>query len=617
MFYFCWLSVNNLVLYAILAWLLYFGPLILVVVFSIGIAIFTFKLLLKELPASSETRRQILKQNTFIVFFLALETIVTVSLWCVQFGFTNKETNNCVCPQFHNNSRDLSLAGLFSVVHGSRGIIDLFVWSVTNSIRYKDFRRVCCCLCCCLCSKTYRFPVSLNTPLINNSIGVNKALRRDAMYCINIGILRVVDSHIKAQKVGRGTIHQSRTTTDDDDGIGDFVDDYFMEEQQRESDSQLDRRELLRQERLLFSPSDRQQFQFVDIEPAVFARLREIYGTNLEQYRQSFFIHDLKDVESSGMLEKFTEGKSGSFFYFSRDFHFIIKTVTDEEIDVMKRISIPYFHYMQENPDTFLPRFFGLHRVKLAKEQKFINVIVMDNIFYTPYKLKIDVKYDLKGSTLGRQVLKKHVSSRDRYKGTLKDLDLKDKLHIGPDNKDRLMKQLAKDSLFLSEHHIMDYSLLLGVHHCTTELPTSESSNLVETAWSCNDFAVIEDQSPSSQTAPQGDASRTADHSNVVHTPWFRQYYGGLPSLVSDQPIAVDDATGETELSTLSVSAPKSFQDFYFIGIIDILQEYNLKKKLEHFAKSRILCHDPHSISSINERDYCTRFQSFMDEIFD
>ena len=50
----------------------------------------------------------------------------------------------------------------------------------------------------------------------------------------------------------------------------------------------------------------------------------------------------------------------------------------------------------------------------------------------------------------------------------------------------------------------------------------------------------------------------------------------------------------------------------YYIGIIDILQKYNTKKKTEHFFKG--FSNDRSQISAVNANDYADRF---MDFIFD
>lgn len=49
-------------------------------------------------------------------------------------------------------------------------------------------------------------------------------------------------------------------------------------------------------------------------------------------------------------------------------------------------------------------------------------------------------------------------------------------------------------------------------------------------------------------------------------------------------------------------------------GIIDILQDYDITKKLEHAYKS--LHVDPNSISAVDPKLYSRRFQDFIGRIF-
>lgn len=51
-----------------------------------------------------------------------------------------------------------------------------------------------------------------------------------------------------------------------------------------------------------------------------------------------------------------------------------------------------------------------------------------------------------------------------------------------------------------------------------------------------------------------------------------------------------------------------------YLGIIDILQEYNMKKKLEHACKS--MKFDPLSISVVEPTTYSKRFINFLERIF-
>ncbi|KAM0844649.1 hypothetical protein ACQ4PT_056901 [Festuca glaucescens] len=57
------------------------------------------------------------------------------------------------------------------------------------------------------------------------------------------------------------------------------------------------------------------------------------------------------------------------------------------------------------------------------------------------------------------------------------------------------------------------------------------------------------------------------------------------------------------------------FQDvILFFGIIDILQDYDISKKLEHAYKS--MQYDPNSISAVDPKQYCKRFRDFIYRAF-
>jgi len=53
--------------------------------------------------------------------------------------------------------------------------------------------------------------------------------------------------------------------------------------------------------------------------------------------------------------------------------------------------------------------------------------------------------------------------------------------------------------------------------------------------------------------------------------------------------------------------------EIYFVGIIDLLQHYNRRKKFETFFKSRM--EDIQNISSVNPEMYSRRFYKFLEQI--
>lgn len=88
----------------------------------------------------------------------------------------------------------------------------------------------------------------------------------------------------------------------------------------------------------------------------------------------------------------------------------------------------------------------------------------MNNLF-PPHK-DVHETYDLKGSTVGREYPEDKAAENPR--AVLKDLNWINRgkqLEIGPDKRALLTEQIRRDSELLKELHVMDYSLLVGIHH--------------------------------------------------------------------------------------------------------------------------------------------------------
>jgi 1-phosphatidylinositol-4-phosphate 5-kinase len=74
-----------------------------------------------------------------------------------------------------------------------------------------------------------------------------------------------------------------------------------------------------------------------------------------------------------GELTSFNEltsaGKSGSFFYYSANGKFILKTMTKEEFTVLLDILPQYYKHLKEHPDSLMCRYYGLHKIVFKKLQ--------------------------------------------------------------------------------------------------------------------------------------------------------------------------------------------------------------------------------------------------------
>ncbi|KAJ9108138.1 1-phosphatidylinositol-4-phosphate 5-kinase Its3 [Naganishia cerealis] len=205
------------------------------------------------------------------------------------------------------------------------------------------------------------------------------------------------------------------------------------------------------------TPSARYDFKFKDYAPWVFRELREDYfHLDPADYLLSLTAKYI-------LSELGSPGKSGSFFYFSRDYRFIIKTIHHAEHKYLRSILKDYHHHVKNNPHTLLSRFYGLHRVKLPRGRK-IHFVIMNNLF--PPHRDIHETYDLKGSTWGREYPEE--KAKQNSKATLKDLNWLRRgrtFELGPEKRALFSEQLRRDTEFLKMIGVMDYSLLIGIHN--------------------------------------------------------------------------------------------------------------------------------------------------------
>ncbi|KDN41903.1 hypothetical protein RSAG8_07120, partial [Rhizoctonia solani AG-8 WAC10335] len=333
------------------------------------------------------------------------------------------------------------------------------------------------------------------------------------------------------------------------------------------------------------TPSAKYDFKFKDYAPWVFRLLREEH-----------FALDPADylVSLTGkyiLSEVGSPGKSGSFFYYSRDYRFIIKTIHHAEHKFLRKILPQYYEHVASNPHTLLSRFFGLHRVKLPHGRK-IHFVVMNNLF--PAHLDIHETYDLKGSTVGREY--DEAKARENPRAVLKDINWVHRhkqLEFGPEKRAFLQAQLERDKQFLQTVGVMDYSLLVGIHN----VQRGNRDNLRR-----NTLKVF---SPTPRRQPSN--AKTAKYQ--IQTTGTELAEQDLPVAHPEEQARfifyADDggyrATGEDNRPIGTV---------YYLGVIDILTPWNTKKKLEGIWKG--LSADRHKISPVPAHEYGERFFAFL-----
>lgn len=183
------------------------------------------------------------------------------------------------------------------------------------------------------------------------------------------------------------------------------------------------------------TPSSKYDFKFKDYCPYVFRMIRDIFHVDAADYLISL-------TGKYVLSELASAGKSGSFFYYSQDYRFIIKTIHASEHQFILRVLKNYYEHIRNNPHTLLSRIFGVHRVKLPGKRK-IHFVVMGNVF--PPNKDIHEIYDLKGSLKGREISAEDAKNPRSVMKDLNWLGKAKRLQLGPAKRSLLQNQLQTD----------------------------------------------------------------------------------------------------------------------------------------------------------------------------
>jgi len=328
--------------------------------------------------------------------------------------------------------------------------------------------------------------------------------------------------------------------------------------------------------------------------PLVFRNLRERFAIEDATYLRSL---------TKCPKEADSPGRSGAKFYHSQDGLYVVKTLVSEEVEQMHSLLKHYHPYVVErHGKTLLPQYLGMYRLTVDNIEHYM--VVMRNVFSN--HLKIHKKYDLKGSTVDREASQKE---REKSHPTFKDNDfLNDgvKIHIGEEAKTKLMETLTADVEFLTKLHIMDYSLLLGVHDCDAAAEEQEQELLAE---------AEDDEEP-------GEEEYDSGGSGVALTPPDSPLAGGgrhQQGQGQQQPQQPNSANGTSRIDpekdiyaipSRAGAAPNP--EIYFLALVDILTHYGVKKQAAKVAKTVKYGSSVDGISTAEPDQYASRFLEFI-----
>ncbi|KAK7888091.1 Phosphatidylinositol-4-phosphate 5-kinase [Exophiala xenobiotica] len=353
------------------------------------------------------------------------------------------------------------------------------------------------------------------------------------------------------------------------------------------------------------TPSAKYDFKFKDYAPWVFRHLRAIFGLDPADY--------LVSLTSKYILSELgSPGKSGSFFYFSRDYKYIIKTIHHAEHKLLRRILRDYYRHVVDNPNTLISQFYGLHRVKIPYGRK-IHFVVMNNLF--PPHRDIHQMFDLKGSTVGRDLSEEELANNPR--ATLKDLNwLRRDMHLefGAHTRQIFLGQLKKDVALLQRLQIMDYSLLVGIH----DLAKGNEENLRENTLKVFQPGGEEDEHTSAKLSRTPSRLETARKARELRLTLKSQK--PVPMGLVQTKMPSEMASGDERHDRIFYSYDGGIrathedghggESVYYLGVIDCLTHYGMVKRIEHFWKG--LSANRTQISPIPPQAYGERFINFI-----
>ena len=334
--------------------------------------------------------------------------------------------------------------------------------------------------------------------------------------------------------------------------------------------------------------------KIIEYAPKCFKYLRELEEINLDYMIKSF----LPQNNKIGMKE--SEGKSGSFFISTDNGEFLIKTLKPDEFEIIRNSFLgKYIEHLKENQNSLLCRIYGIYNLIQYNGTDFY-IIVMRNVIGT-FKDNIVAKFDLKGSTTNREV--KGVNMTVIDKDVMKDLNFNDiefGIMLSNKNIESLRYIAAKDSQFLADLGLMDYSLFV--------LKLSLSKNVA-----CDIFGedIQEQQEKDYMEVINDKTVMRVNNANDLNND---------SNINSNKRIEINEKNVDYKHYLTYLYPGLNVGTAYIISIIDYLQNYNFYKLMEYEYKTKISKSKEKTdieggISCVHPKLYSERFINYVNNL--
>lgn len=272
------------------------------------------------------------------------------------------------------------------------------------------------------------------------------------------------------------------------------------------------------------------------------------------------------------------------------------------------------------------------------KDDEYI-FIVMNSVFPAAGSHFISERFDLKGSTVGRECSQEE-KERKGKNAILKDLDLAKEVELvrslvrspsrtpeygfrfGPTTKAALLSQLRRDVRLLADCGVMDYSLLVGV----VNMAPHQLDNACMRALELSELQESRIELARRTRGKQKNLQRVIFASIVTPIrimsapPLFfcRRVRAEVESILSSiltRPLPYYGAGicgVDGGVFSILEGRRSGNRAIYFMGLIDFLQPWTTRKVFERRLKG-ILGYDTRAISCVPPEEYAARFLEYID----